>query len=308
MVTTKQNKKMFKFTGFDVGMINLAYCVIEPNKQQLICQHQLKNKKLCCKPATFEDKGKKEYYCNVHSKIRKGTTKIDVYAIPWEIKEWKLINLIDQTGGKCCGIIKKNQKVCDKVCYNRCQDDQTKFYCGIHKRGKATDLIKKKNTKNTSNMELVLSLIKHLDQEMDILGDSHRICIENQPRFNGRMKLFAANIFGHLITRCMVDKQKKGEQVNVKMIKYSAAKNELKHCNQFKDFVYPAFVYNKNIKTTKQKQKYSYKKAKDTAFCKFLIEKYKQDDFLNFFNNCPKKDDLSDAFLLAFDDMIQNNK
>lgn len=286
---------MTRILGWDIGIKNLAYCILEidDNKNKK-CVAQQKNGQKCNKQAKWQSN--ELLFCGKHKK--KNSTQLTNSNCNWNIVDWNLINLLDDP--PVCNQLTKVGKVCGKKA-SFVKDNS--YYCGTHNKSVAKDTksIKKTNCKNVSIMNLNLALIKHID-EIPLLLETDIILLENQPNFNSRMKTLAGTLFGCLLTRGIVDKPE--TERRIKTIKYAAARSELKYCGKYPAFQYPVFVFNNKIKTKKQKQKYDYKKKKGKAFCQFLIKNNNETEYLKFYNANKKQDDLADAFLLAFQEMM----
>ena len=116
------------------------------------------------------------------------------------------------------------------------------------------------------------------------------IVIENQPSFkNPRMKSIASTIYDYYLIRGIVDKNRFNINSNIIQVKFMSPSNKLKLANEGDTA--------KLIKLKKENETKSYKLTKELGikYCNNLIKHL--NDWLLFFNNNKKKDDLADAFL-----------
>ena len=118
----------------------------------------------------------------------------------------------------------------------------------------------------------ILTLIKELDALPHLLN-STTVLIEKQPSFNPKMRIISGCIYTYFTLRIAHELNR-----NVKLIFYSA-KHKLKHIN---------------VEQIKAKTKYSRNKKTAIEETKFIL---KESDWLNFFLNNKKKDDLADSLL-----------
>ena len=127
-----------------------------------------------------------------------------------------------------------------------------------------------------------------LEKRVNLLQANH-VIIENQPAFkNPHMKTIASTIYDYFLIRGIVDKNKYNINSNIIQIKYVAPSNKLK-------------IVNDNdkanlIKLKKDKPKlYKLTKELGIKYCNDLIKHL--NEWLLFFTNNKKKDDLADSFL-----------
>lgn len=251
-----------KCIGWDVGVLTLSYCILEYNESE------------------------KEYNENENNKknLIRGTNI--------SVNKWGIINIInDEENDFKCKSKMKNGKICNKTAKykSKLEKSEIECYCKTHlpKNTKDYAEIKKKNSKTTSIFEICQKLIDKLDNLPEIL-DVDEICIENQPKFNPKMKTIAAMVYSYYVIRGFKDLQIK----RIKKIKYVAARSSLKYIPNYPDFRYIPI---------KSKNKYKIKKDKAIQFCKYLLE---GNEKLEYLKDYKKQDDLSDSFLLIFSDMM----
>lgn len=257
-----------KLLSFDVGIKNLAYCLIEYKNNTVniidwniinLCKNNENKCNYCLKPAKFFKKDL--YCCTTHArkekfrintsdlkinklninKLREKAEEFDIsYNTP--ILKENLLNLINE-------YIEKN------------------FFENI-KEDKAEDF---------NLITLGISLKNSLDSLFYQFENINYILIENQisPIAN-RMKTIQGMIAQYFIMK------------NLKQIEFVSAQNKLKYFTEQK-------------KTT-----YCERKKISIETCKDLLLKYNQEN-LAFFINHKKKDDLADCFLQAFYFFINKN-
>jgi hypothetical protein len=155
------------YAGFDIGIKNLAFCIIDPIEWY--------------------------NYRNSQSKTS-------------GIKLWKNINLIDPDY-KCTGLLKNNNicnKKASWVLETKLVDETSYEYtCKLHKSEWATKL-KKNKVNSYSIQKLKERAFKELDK-IDLFKQVKYIALETQPRINQQMKMFAASIESYFIIRGFID-------------------------------------------------------------------------------------------------------
>lgn len=299
----------FRVLSWDVGIANLAYCVleeqkskkntqikildwsgidlIEDNRVDLQCCGKLKSGKDCGKKAKFciEDMvGKFHGYCGAHK-----SQSLDI------TENQDLDDLFDEIeGDDVCVFQKKNGECCGKKAKYCHFDDST--YCTAHHKSAfkkltqryAIQRIKKVTTTNFSTAELQVKLITKLDAllpkfaELKIMD----VIIENQPVYkNPRMKAIASTLFDYFLIRSYIDKS---FDWNIRIVKYIAACNKLK---VDKDNTV------KVLKTAKEKKKYAATKGLGIIYTRRLIKQEDDLRHLKYLDKFAKKDDLCDCYL-----------
>lgn len=273
------------YLGWDVGIKNLAYCLIDKENKihdwgiVNLSDHQSEKKKhTCCaivnkksknetapcgKLAKFVFEGK--YYCKIHSKSIKGA----------KVLSDKI--LCDNEG-------------CEKPATKFYKETQ-KYYCNVHARGKDKNQIETINQKNVARTP-VLDLSRNIFEKLSAYsGDSINspeisdIVIENQPVLkNPTMKSVQMVLFSYFIS----NEIKLGKKYN--NICLMTASNKLK-------------VYKGPIDLDLDKIKGKYMKNKKLAVEHTLqmlkLEPENKEWYDYFVNNKGKRDDLSDAFLMT---------
>lgn len=222
-----------RICSWDVGIKNLAYCIIEKKEgdnsidiigwgkinlidsDKIICSYKMKNGKGICgkKGCVYhnDENGERIIYCNMHSK----------YYKPLE-EGWDKIYMkeIDKKSKIKCMYDDK----CEKGSKYECDG---KNYCTYHSKMKikekerANSLIKiKKTNASCTNLQILgKNICKKLDAIKEVLNVDE-IIIENQPSLkNPSMKTVGSFLFQYNIIRTIESK------TNVKFI---SAANKLK--------------------------------------------------------------------------------
>jgi len=243
----------YRVCSWDVGIKNLAYCIIEKNdddfkiiKWDIIniidsdkitcCSPLKKNSKkgviiVCGKNASFYgfENDIKKYYCGTHKKNYKPLDD------DWESNFMIEFNNTDKT--KCSYILPKKKEQCPKnakykVLNNDLSSD--KFYCTTHGNGAVNKIkkefqikkIKKKKATSINSQILGKSMYSKLDmvKEMIYVDD---VLIENQPALkNPSMKTVACLLFGYFIIRGINDKHI--NKSTIERVKFISPSNKLK--------------------------------------------------------------------------------
>lgn len=275
-----------KIASWDIGIKNLAYCIIEntdvSNNPYII--HKLDviniiedNKCSWCDcssniiKTTCSYLGEKKLLCKYHKSYH------NVLSSKWEnIKQ----SISECNKNDLCCICQKNAKfTLNNV-----------FYCTAHK----TKILKKwdndielkkfnsAKVKNTSVIDLKLNLVNKLDNIKELL-DVDEVCIENQPAFkNPRMKAIADTLYTWFVIRGMVDNK------TIKKINFISPSNKLKIEDKEDEI-------NEEIKNSTNKYKTT--KKLSIQHCKEIL-KYNQ-DYIKMIETFPKQDDCCDTIMMA---------
>ena len=178
------------YAGFDIGIKNLAFCVIDSKEWKDY------------KAERSDDPG---------------------------IKLWVNLNLVGDTA-TCTGIIKSGKKrneCCGKqaswVMENQdLEGVHCEYYCGTHKSEWCTPY-KPPRIKNLNMRLLKKKAFTELDK-IELFNEVAHIAIESQPRINQQMKMFGASIEAYFIIRQNID----NVDQKLRAIRASPAKNKLK--------------------------------------------------------------------------------
>tara|TARA_A100001011_G_C14173409_1_gene783567 strand:- start:110 stop:976 length:867 start_codon:yes stop_codon:yes gene_type:complete len=279
-----------KILSWDVGIINLAFCLIDfenENKWKILDWGVInltdRNKikcNICKKNPTFSQNinNQIKYYCKVHAK------KVDQTAPNFD--QFFYENISDN---KCCCLFKKNP--CNKKIKYKSDDN---YYCNSHAKSEYKKIqnkykLKKVSKKSVGSMTidvLRLKLIKELEDRKNLL-EVDSVLIENQPTLrNPKMKAISSTIYDYYLIRGIFDKDKNNSKI--KIVKYMSPSNKLKLAEEGDT--------QKLIKLKgNQAKTYKLTKSLGIKYCLKMIEK--NEKWKKFFNNTKKKDDLADCFL-----------
>jgi hypothetical protein len=269
--------------SFDVGIINLAYCLFtkENNKLKILdwniinLTNRESTKCHCGLKASFSQGT--EYFCKVHAK------KCEPIK-PFE----ELFN--SNIENKCTCFIK--DKLCGrKSVYN--MEDQ--YYCTTHAKTKYKSLetahkVKPFKNKSVSSMDFDntrLKLFQKLQEKKELLK-ADIVLIENQPSMkNPTMKSIAAGLYDFYMIRGLLDKV---PESNIKIVKFMSPSNKLKLVDdgQTKQVV----IYKAESNESKA---YKLTKELSVKYAKELI--IGMNEWITFLSSQTKKDDLADALL-----------
>lgn len=279
-----------KILSWDVGIKNLAYCMLEKSEEDFkILQWGIIN--------LVEDRQKCEHEMKAHT--CEEVAKFLVYHTD-------KINLFDTCESKfSCS--KHKDKMTPKIIDTKdknhicmiCEKqsdyllENTKYsWCKTHFETKGKSFVKKIKSKKVSVtscnkqpiQELAEKLFSKLDKEFDNLKDIDKVLIENQPSFiNPTMKTLSAFLYSYFVVRGITDGKMKSD-VEVKFVSPS---NKLKVNENNTDNVLKGGAKEKIYKMTK-KLGVKYCTALICEKDKLILEKYK------------KKDDMCDSFLQGF--------
>lgn len=285
---------MVKVLGFDVGIKNLAYCIVEKQEDKYIIQSSHvdnwniinlteQDKLKCCYETCTNSIGlcseinKKTYhFCSKHKLYH----KVLLSKNPLNFNE-----CIDQK--KCSHAASCKTK--SKFIYNN------NSLCAKHKEmtekneNKFRSLVKYKIfVKDFTIHDLKLSLLQKLDTYKDIFLKVDVVCIENQPAFkNPTMKAISDVLYTWFMIRGLIEKEQ--NESTISKITFFAPSNKLKIAGKIEGI-------NEEIKdATKVGNKYKKTKELGITNCMEFI-KYNP-DYVEHLNSFKKKDDLCDAFL-----------
>lgn len=282
-----------KVLSWDVGIIHLAYCVMEMDENnkwkiynwgqinlasdKMIQSCDFNNEHKKCKNKakfSFVKDGEKQCYCGVHIK------KQNIKELLWEdlFKECEVT--------KCC----YSEKCKVKAKYSSIEN---KTYCKTHSKSYLKSLnnllkvkpIKKKSVMKISIDVLRFNLVKELEQKPFLL-DVDCVLIENQPTLkNPKMKAISSTLYDYFLIRGIFDKELTNSKI--KLVKYMSPSNKLK-LNSNNEI-------EKVKRETNSTNKYKLTKTLAVEYTRILLKD--QPTWLGFLNSHKKKDDLADSFL-----------
>ena len=271
-----------KIISWDIGIKNLAYCIMEENNINipvLIHEWNVINLVIadkcnyCNELATYQSSilNNEHKFCCFHKHHHQ------------KLIEEKLKFTIENNS-ICNYFIKSKSCNCDKTCEFLINNNK---YCKTH----YNQIVKKINlsklekiNKNVNKIpieKIKLNLIKILDNNKHLL-DVEYVVIENQPALkNPKMKAISDTLYTWFMIRGIVDEKK------IKKIIYCSPSNKLKidEDNSIK------LLSN----TKNDTEKYKLTKQLAVLYCNQIIKNDKKN--YDFFNQQKKKDDLADALL-----------
>lgn len=285
---------LMKIISWDVGIINLAYCILEKtedeckiidwgtlnllNQKNYQCHGFIDSSKqssVCKKSCKYyyQEGGNTYYFCGLHkrqcSKIEKETLEIVKYK-----------------GDITCQEITSKGIVCGKKSNSLIKG---KYYCNYHckriKNNHENNDVKKIIIPNASKAPIELikrNLIDLLDSNMQFLDVSY-VLIENQPSMkNPKMKSVAETLYSWFLIRGLVDKTGFLENIY-----YLSPSNKIKVKNDDVD--------KELAKIKNESKKYKFTKNVGIIYTKDILKG--QDKWIKFLDTNKKKDDLCDSFL-----------
>lgn len=287
--------------SFDVGIVNLAYCIIEKSSEKdfkiskwdiinidddkIKCSHETK-KSHCKKNAKYQLLEK--YMCSTHyndlnKKINKDLIDNLItceFDMPQKCKNCKTLGSHK---------IKKHP--------NNEYDDC--FLCDKHfeksKKDYLSSNLPKKIKNQNSNYQginsLSINLFKKLDELKDDFLKVDEVLIENQPSLlNPTMKTISSMLYSYFSIRGIIDKEL--TKSNITKVYFISPQNKLK-IN--KDITNQELAKD-DIKT--KRDEYVITKDLGKKYCRGLVECNK--DYIDILDKHSKKDDLCDSFLQGF--------
>lgn len=255
--------------SFDVGIKNLAYCILEINDDRfkiinwgvldladdrIICSFKTECKNI----AKFIIDGTN--YCSTHIKKHK-FEKIEYAENNYKCNKKKCMNKIGYS------------YVDNGTCYGWCEDHKKDEEKWEKKKIKKVS----QNVNKMSLKKLNISMYEKLN-EMNLI-DLDKVLIENQPTFiNPTMKTISAFLFSYFVMKGIELKK------DIDVV-FCSPSNKLK----------AGGIKAENI-VEGSKNVYKMTKKMGVTLCKALVDP----EMVEHLNNHIKKDDLADAFLQAF--------
>ena len=294
-------KKNPLILSFDVGIVNLSYCLLTKNLfenntnwdiiewNNIDLTNRNEQKCHCGGKAIYSNtiNNKQYYYCKKHSKDLNINCK-------------SLDDILDKCtpNNKCCYNIKSkdNSRICNKIAqYKTKEDDDNKYLCIQHAKqyhnniNKLLDLknfkLKKSSTLNFDDVKY--GLIMELENRPNLLLADY-VVIENQPSFkNPRMKSIASTLYDYYLIRGMIDKKNNSF---ISQVKFISPSNKLKLVN-----IDDSNEISELKKTKNDAKSYKLIKTLGIKYCTNLIQHLSV--WNTYFDKHKKKDDLADSFL-----------
>ena len=309
-----------KVLSFDVGIKNLAACIIEWNSStdsigqsnlqihywdiiNLLSSHNdKKHVDLSIDKCLFDGcKIKPKSYVNLDSVkycfCTKHLTKKDILManVTKSYDDSKWLQIKNKGISQCMKCDCKNIKSTLQTFYVNDKLNQTlcakhyKIYMSKYSKSIAKICpIKKSKVDNMTTNEIKFHLIKCLEERAHILLNVDAILIENQPALaNPKMKGVADTLYTWFMIRGTFDKHLNNSTINE--VKFISPSNKLKEFDQ------------KKIKEAKDtgnmKKAYDLTKALSVEITKMILASYGFNKWLDIILKFDKKDDLADSFL-----------
>ena len=282
---------MVKVLGFDVGIKNLAFCIVEKKDDNFVIDSHEQNWNII--NLTDESLLKCQYencsnkislYCQINDNKLFFCSKHKLYHKVILEKNPIIFNEIDDNI-KCSHAISCKTK-------SKFVDCSNNHLCLKHKDIKLKNLDKERTlnkykifVKDFTIHNLKVILLEKLDQYKDIFLQVSHVCIENQPTFkNPTMKAISDVIYTWFIIRGIIEKDLNNSIIE--KITFFAPSNKLKIGGKVDEI-------NEEIDNAPNK----YKKTKDLGISNCLELIKHEQKYVDYFNSFKKKDDLADAFL-----------
>lgn len=285
-----------KLISFDVGIRNLAYCIIEYKKKN--------------DPAPV-------------------------------IIGWDVIDCIDSLNDvqRCECFLKSKKQCAQNSKFTRLVKltDQTKlpnynYLCNKHYKellaaktisGKYKDSLT--NVAKCNQFDIYSNILKALETNKHkvLPSDLTDVLIENQPRFNPKMKNISGLIYSFYMIRGIIDQGCVGLSkilyVSPRRKGYSFAPMKKELLNTIEENKKPTKLsdvledpakkvpykkWKKNAPSANRNEKYKQTKNLGIEYCRHLLTEYNYLDHLSMFNSHPKKDDLADAFIQGINHFV----
>lgn len=275
--------------AFDVGIKNLAFCVMQKEDKlikvkqwELVnifvskhnCIGKLRGGGICGKPAKIMCKRNPQLiYCKSHQK----------QYVPLECQ-------VDETAEKQCCYESASHKTCKK---KNTQMLENKVYCHTHleqmkkafERNNKLTKIQGTSCMHASLFELGRIMYTTLDKYPEIL-QVEKVVIENQPTLkNPTMKSIEMILFSYFVHH------------NFSNVKFVSPSGKLRINED---------LTKKVLANCKKDDKYDVTKELSIQYCKYIINNLStsKDELLTKLEEAPKQDDICDAFLHAYYHMI----
>jgi len=304
--------------SFDVGIVNLAYCILKKkednsfeilkwdiinlDENKLLCTHitkgKSKEKKIIVKKGKKSEEKEvletKIEHCNKNAKYSFGaenycTTHYNAFIKNFN-KSFDYKKIEESDKNKCCE--NRCKEFCEyifneKNLCNKHFEKQKKEYLSLNTPKK----VKSQNSNYKSISNLSNYLFKKLDDLKESFLDVDEVLIENQPSLiNPTMKTISALLYSYFTIRGIIDKEL--TKSNITSVHFISPQNKLK-IN--KDVTDKKLNKENNLK---KREEYIITKDLGKKYCKSLIEKEKK--YTDILENHKKNDDLCDSFLQGF--------
>ena len=300
-----------KVISWDVGIKNLAYCVlewtesenlksnlkihhwdiinvVEDKKKENEIVHKCFSKECKMKVKAYVDFNNNKYcFCTRHLKDKDNLVK-DIFTNYNEDK-WTEVN-----NCKCSMCVddeliktKSKKTLFENKILNMtlCNKHYKQIITKSLNAQKKVISFKKSKVKDMTTNDLKLQLIKCLDERKEfLLKDIDMVLIENQPTFkNPTMKSVSDTIYTWFMIRGVVDSSINNS--TIKEVKFISPSNKLKEFNT------------ETIDEAEDNQKYKITKKLSIENTKTILASYGLNNSISRILSFDKKDDLADSFL-----------
>lgn len=276
-----------RILSWDVGIINLAYCLIEYNKEDkkysildwnvinLTERDKMKCHQCQANPSFYQAITDK-YSCKNHVKL-----------LDTNVPDFDLMFILNQEN-KCCYT---GKNTCTKTSKYKYLDE---YYCNTHAKSLYKSIgsqykntsYNKKNIDKQSMDDFLFKLINELENRPNLLN-CNNVVIENQPSLkNPRMKTISVTLYNYYMMRGIIDQ--KITNSTIKTVRFMSPSNKLKLANDGDT---------KQLIKLKGDESSTYKLTKQLGvkYCREMIEMFPE--WVLKFNSHKKKDDMADCFL-----------
>jgi len=278
-----------KVLSWDVGIINLAFCLIDYNVETKgftildwdiinLTERSLIKCSQCKLAPSFYQESSDKYSCKVHSR----TVDIVVPTFESTFCEHNTSSCVYEGKETCGKKTKYKNNITNEALCNVHTKAQYKSICNKFKLVRYS----KKNIDKISMDDFRLKLIKCLEERPNLL-DCDFVVIENQPSMkNPRMKTISGCVYDYYMIRGIFDKEYTKSPITT--VKFMSPSNKLKLASNG-DTVELVKLKGDDSKTYKLTKQLGIKYCSEMI--KHLPERLAQ------FNGTKKKDDLADCFL-----------
>ncbi|HEY9706044.1 MAG TPA: hypothetical protein V6C58_26650 [Allocoleopsis sp.] len=204
-----------------------------------------------------------------------------------EIKMWEVFDVIADPEWICNSLTKKGNICNKKATYINLDNTIT---CKIHScKNEKIKKVTKKKVKSYSLHNIIKKIVVKMNEIKDIyrhiFDDLDIILIELQPKCNSKMSLVSHSVFTKLVEFTILTDCK---------IKFVQASRKLKN-HWIKDIE----------ESCKLKKGYSRRKKLSINYTKHFLEKSFDRKWIDFLGGNKKMDDLSDSFLMCYNEVFR---
>lgn len=209
-------------------------------------------------------------------------------------KEWFVLDTTPDDYKQEC--IYENKKKCSKDAgwfYTDKTSGMYQFYCAAHKKTVDKDKSfswKTLNKNYINNNEVIQSIFKKLDENLEFFRSADYILIEKQPPKNPKMISIMNYLYSYFVIRLWNDVKK--EECRLKDIVLIDAKNKVTYCLGVLSKEEREEIEKKYNPT---KNKYQYYKKISIAGVQKELSNNNENELLEYFNSYKKIDDLADS-------------